>query len=153
MPRPERPGEGKELSPSVKNLADEIGLKMVRPDFIANSRPALEAAEYAREQGKFEEFHLAVFKAYWEYAKNIGQMSVLREIAASCGLNADEMERLLNEKRYAAKVERENQEAIQMGITGIPAYILGPYLIVGAQPYSNFKKGMELIKKKQSSGK
>ena len=83
MPRLQKPGEGNELSPGVKNLSEEIGLKMKRPSFIACSRPALEAAEYAKEKGKFDQFHLAVFKAYWEEGKNIGERSILREIAKS----------------------------------------------------------------------
>jgi len=148
MPRPQKPGEGNELSPSVKKLADEIGLKMKRPPFIASSRPALEAAEYAREKGKFDQFHLAVFKAYWEEGKNIGLRSVLHEIAEGCGLDWGELERRLDEKRYAERIDKENAEAGTMGITGIPAYIIGDYLVVGAQPYQNFRRALELAQKR-----
>jgi predicted DsbA family dithiol-disulfide isomerase len=135
-----------ELSPSVKSLADEIGLKMIRPPFTPNSRPALEAAEYAREKGKFEAFHLAVFKAFWEDAKNIGLPDVLKEIAESCGLNGNELVQALEEGRYTMIVVKADQEAHEMGINGIPAYIVGKYFIEGAQPYSVFQKAMGLLK-------
>lgn len=147
MPRPQKPGEGNELSGGVKSLSEEIGLKMKRPPFIACSRPALEAAAYAREQGKFDQFHFAVFRAYWEDGKNIGLRSVLRDIAERCGLNANEMERCLDEGRYTRTIERQNEEARAMGITGIPAYIIGDYLIVGAQSYRVFQQAMGLVEK------
>ena len=97
LPRPQRPGEGNELPPFVKRLSERAGLQMRRPPFIACSRPALEAAEYAKTQGCFDQFHLAVFKAYFEDCRNIGQRSVLRDIAERSGLDVDELERCLDE--------------------------------------------------------
>lgn len=152
MPRQLKPGEvSGELSESVKNLADQIGLKMIRPPFTPNSRPALEAAEYAKGKGKFEAFHAAVFKAFWEDARNIGLPDVLKEIAESCGLDGKELMQALDEGRYTAAVVKEDQEAHEMGINGIPAYIVGRYFIEGAQPYSVFQKAMSLLKKPKKS--
>lgn len=151
MPRPVKPGETGELSENVKHLADEIGLKMIRPSFTPNSRPALEAAEYAKEKGKFEAFHLAVFRAFWEDAKNIGLHDVLKEIAESCGLDGAELMRALDEGRYTAMVVKQDAEAHEMGINGIPAYIVGRYFIEGAQPYTVFQKAMGLLKKSKKS--
>lgn len=148
IPRPVKPGEGNELSPGVKQLADAIGLKMKRPDFIANSRPALEAAEYAREKGKFEEFHLAVFRAYWEDNRNIGLREVLRDIAEKFGLDGGELENALSEGRYAAVVAKQDAEARTLGVTGIPAYIIGnQFFIEGAQPYDVFQRAMHQLRK------
>lgn len=146
MPRLQKPGEGNGLSPGVKSLSEEIGLKLKRPSFIACSHPALEAAEYAKEKGKFDQFHLTVFKAYWEEGKNIGVRSILREIAEKCGLHGNEMERCLDEGRYSERIKRQNEEAVAMGITGIPAYIIGDYLIVGAQPYRVFQQAVKVQK-------
>ena len=123
---------------------------MKSPDFIACSRPALEAAEYAKEQAKFDQFHLAIFKAYWEESRNIGLRSVLRDVAEKCGLDGDELEYRLDEGRYAERVDRQNEEAKAFDINGIPAYIVGGYLIEGAQPYDNFQRLMEMIRKNES---
>jgi predicted DsbA family dithiol-disulfide isomerase len=151
MSRPVKPGETGELSQSVRNLAGEIDLKMIRPSFTPNSRPALEAAEYAKEKGKFEAFHLAVFKAFWEDARNIGLHNVLREIAESCGLDGAELLQALDEGRYTASVVKQDAEAHEMGINGIPAYIVGNYFIEGAQPYSFFQKAVNLLKRRKKS--
>ena len=142
IPRPQKPGEGNELSPSVKKLSNEVGLKMKRSAFIACSRPALEAAEFAKEQAKFDEFHLAIFKAYWEEGRNIGLRSVLLDIAERCGLDGNELGRHLTEKSYAEKIDKQNEEARAIGINGVPAYIIGSYLIEGAQPYEVFQKAI-----------
>ncbi len=147
MPRPSKPGEGKELSESVRRLSSEIGLKMIRPPFIACSRPALEAAEYAKELGKFDTFHPAVFKAYWEYGKNIGLRSVLREVAEDSGVDWSGLERSLDEGRYSERIERQSEEAKAMGITGIPTCIIGDHPVVGAQPYRVFQLAVEQSRK------
>jgi predicted DsbA family dithiol-disulfide isomerase len=145
LPRDRKPGDTNDLSANVRKLSDEIGLKMKRPAFIACSRPALEVAEYAKEQGAFDRFHLAVFQAYWENCKNIGLRSILRGIAESCGLNGEEVEHLLDEARYSEEIDRQNEEARVLGISGIPAYIIGEHLIEGAQPYAVFRRVVESI--------
>ncbi len=144
MPRVLKPGERNELSPGARQLSEEIGLKMKRPTFIACSRPALESAEYAKEQGKFDEFHLAVFKAYWEDNRNIGLRDVLRDIAGSCGLDADELERCLDERIYADRIDVQNLEARELGINGVPAYVIRGRIIEGAQPYEVFQHAVSL---------
>jgi predicted DsbA family dithiol-disulfide isomerase len=151
IPRPLKPGQKNELASSVKTLSDEVGLKMKRPEFVACSRPALEAAEYAKDQMKFDEFHLSVFKAYWEDGKNIGQRSVLCEIASECGMDGNKLEEALKEGRYAGRVNEQNEEARVLGITGIPAYIIGGYLVEGAQPYQIFKRAVELVQQEKET--
>ena len=49
----------------LQSVADEVGLKMESRDVIINSRRALAAAEFAREHGRFEAMHHALFKAHW----------------------------------------------------------------------------------------
>ena len=119
-----------------------MGLQMKRPAFIACSRPALEAAEYAKEQSKFDQFHLAVFKAYWEGGKNIGLTSILRDIAEKCELDGDQLEHRPNEGSYTEKIDKQNEEARILGINGVPAYIIGSYLVEGAQPYEIFQRAI-----------
>jgi len=117
-------------------------LKLKRSPIVPCSRPALEAAEYAKEQGKFEQFHLAVFKAFWQEGRNIGLRGVIREIAQECGLDADEVERCLDEGRHADTVTIQSEEAKKAGINGIPAFIIGGSLIEGVQPWEVFQSLM-----------
>lgn len=118
---------------------------MRRPPFIACSRPALEAAEYAKTQGCFDQFHLAVFKAYFEDCRNIGQRSVLLDIAERSGLDGDELERCLDEGWYVETIDKQNKEARELGISGAPTFVIGGNIIVGIQPYAIFAKVVAMV--------
>ena len=100
---------------------------------------AQEATQYAQEKGQFATFHRAVYKALWEEDKNLGDMSVLREVAHECGLNWPEMSCRLKSGHYRATIERQFQQATDMGIRGIPGFLMENLLFTGAQPYEVFK--------------
>lgn len=144
IPRTPKAGEVNGFLPHLTERANEFGLKLKRSPIVPCSRPALEVAEYAKEQGKFDQFHLAVFKAYWEEAKNIGLRSVIREISRGSGLDAEEVERCLNEGSYTQSVTAQSEEAKQSGINGIPAYVIGGFIIEGVQPYQFFQRAVEV---------
>ena len=154
IPRTPKAGEMDGFLPYLSERADELGLKLRRSPIVPCSRPALEVAEYAKEQGKFDQFHLAVFKAYWEEAKNIGLRSVIREIVQECGLDADEVERCLDEGRYTQAIKTQSEEAKRSGINGIPAYVVGGFLIEGVQPYQFFQRAVEvaLVRSRELGG-
>ncbi len=143
IPRTPKVGEMNGFLPHLSERADEMGLKLKRSPIVPCSRLALEVAEYAKEQGKFDQFHLAVFKAYWEEVKNIGLRSVIREIVQECGLDTDEVERCLDEGRFTQAIKTQSEEAKGSGINGIPAYIVGGFLIEGVQPYQFFQRAVE----------
>lgn len=129
--------------PYLRERAEELGLKLKRSPIVPCSRPALEVAEYAKEQGRFDQFHLAVFKAFWEEGKNIGLRSVILETAQQSGLDTEDVDRCLNEGRFTRSVQAESEEAKQSGISSIPAYVIGGLLIEGVQPYEVFQGAME----------
>jgi len=117
-------------------------LHLKRSPVVPCSRPALEVAEYAKEKDQFDRFHLAVFRAYWEEARNIGLRSVIREIAAECDLDTGEVDLLLDEGRYTQVIETQSNRARLSGINGIPAYVIGAYVIEGVQPYQFFQQAV-----------
>ncbi len=148
IPRTPKAGEVNGFLPYFSERAGELGLKLKRSPIVPCSRLALEVAEYAKEQGTFDQFHLAVFKAYWEEAKNIGLRSIIREIVQECGLNANEVERCLDEGRYTQAIKTQSEEAKQSGVNGIPAYVVGGFLIEGVQPYEFFQRAVEAARGK-----
>lgn len=133
-------------------MASEVGLPMADRDWVSNSRPALEAAEYAREAGTFDSFHRAVFSAYHAEGRDIGKREVLREIATQVGLDADEMIAALDDGRYAARVREDIELSREIGLSGVPAFIIGNRAIVGAQPYEVFEYVMGLLGREKKNG-
>ena len=63
----------------LQSVADSVGLTMEPRDVIINSRRALGAAEFAREAGKFEEMHHALFRAHWGGAARLENVDDLPE--------------------------------------------------------------------------
>lgn len=149
MPRKERPGQspaGQPVDGHLGDLAREAGITMIRAPFTPYTRPAMQAGEYAKTVGKFDELHLGLFKAYWERGANLGDMAVLKQEAAAVGLDADDMEATLATGVFATEVQEQVDFAHRVGITGIPAFIVdGRYLLVGAQPYETFKQVMAKV--------
>jgi len=125
-------------------------VNMRRQPLTPNCRPALEAAQYAKDLGKFDEYHQAMFKAFWEESKDIGSPEVMADILKECDLEWEEFNTPERRQEYTQRVELQLAEAQMYGITGVPAFILDRYLIVGAQPYEVFQQVMEHIQKEKN---
>lgn len=122
-------------------MASEVGLQLKRHERLINSRPALQAAEYAREQGRFEPMHRALFKAYWEEGRDVSDLAVLRELAGRAGVDAAGMESAVKEDRFGDYLDARRAEAEDLMINGIPAHVIAErYLVMGAQPYDLFQR-------------
>ncbi|MGJ8571070.1 MAG: DsbA family oxidoreductase [Hoeflea sp.] len=75
-----------------------------------------------------------LFKAYFEDGKNIGDDAVLMETAEQAGLEMPVIERLLAGDADRDTVAAEIDQARQMGVTGVPCFIIDmKYAVVGAQ--------------------
>ena len=152
IPRPFKPDESNELRGHMKESAEAAGLvNMRRQPLTPNCRPAHEVALYAREKGKFDEYHKATFVAFWEESRNIGDPDVLKGILEGCDLDWEEFSSPDSNGQYAQRVEDQLAESCMYGITGVPAFIMDKYLVMGAQPYEVFQQVMEQIQKDKSN--
>jgi predicted DsbA family dithiol-disulfide isomerase len=107
---------------------------------LSNSRLAMEASEFAREQGKYDFFSEKVFHAYFTEARDIGKQEVVMEAADAAGLDVEALQKALREGRYAQRLRESYEEGQRYNITGVPAFIInGNYKIVGAQPLEVFR--------------
>lgn len=161
---PEVPPEGMELPAYLRNnieemrrrlkqMANEVGLEMVVMDRMINSRRALEAAEYAREQGLHDPFHRLVFHKFYGEGQDMSDWTVLRAAAEEVGLNPEEMQRQVEAGRYRDPVDQQFAEARRRGVTGVPAYIFDDkYAVIGAQPYGVFQQVMARLEAEAGDG-
>jgi len=134
-------------------VAAEVGLVMRQRDVIINSRRALGAAEFAREQGKFDEMHHALFKAHWELTGRLENVDDLVRIGESIGLDPVEQRLAIEEGRYEQVIDDNRRQAEEVGINAIPAHIFGRrYLVVGAHPYESFMQVIERLREESESG-
>lgn len=144
--RKPRPGETQaELAEPLRSYAREAGLVMRPPPLTPNTLYALEATEYAQQQGKFLDFHRAAYRALWEDGKDLGDLAVIEAIAREVSLDSAELIERLETKRYSSTVLGQYQEALGYGIQGIPTFLLGNLMVTGAHPYNIFKAAMERV--------
>jgi len=138
----------------VEDAASRAGIRMRRRTLLSNSRPSLEAAEFAREAGRFELLHRALFRAYFEEGEDIGDEAVLARLAGECGLDAGALVAALRERHYAKLVDEKVRWAYEQNLGGVPAFIFYPqgssremdgFVVVGAQEYDVFKDVIERI--------
>ncbi len=152
---PETPEEGRTLEelfagrdidiPSMvdhlKRVAADCGLPFGMRSKTYNSRRAQELGKWAESLNKGEEFHLAVFKAYFAEGLNIAKIPVLVEIAESVGL--DGAEEVISMGTFKEAVDNDWKYSRSCQITAVPTFAARGRMVVGAQPYSVLE---ELIK-------
>jgi len=74
-----------------------------------------------------------LFKAYFEEGRDIGDLDVLVELAGDAGMDTALVADLLEEGADREIVEREDETAHRMGISGVPTFIFAnKYAVSGA---------------------
>jgi protein-disulfide isomerase len=131
----------------LKYVFRDFPLEAIHP----NAFKAAEAAHCAGAQGKYWEMHDRLFA-------NQGALAPAQLLlhAQALGLDPQAFRQCLDGERYAAEIRKDLEDGQKAGVTGTPAFILGPTategsqikgakMIVGAQPYTSFKEAIETL--------
>ena len=97
-----------------------------RPDTLDSHR----LIRWAEAAGVQDDVVERLFIAYFENGEDIGDIRILADIADLCGMDGVEVAQMLESDTDRALVEREDQIAHEMGVTGVPAMIFGGKLAV-----------------------
>jgi predicted DsbA family dithiol-disulfide isomerase len=138
---------GDEFHERLKQWFEREGLAYSPPpEVVPNTMRALRVTELARERGLHEPVHDRLMQAYWEEARNIGDPAELRALAVDAGLEAGEVDEVLEGDNFRDRVLGSTAQAQSIGITGIPAFLLDRRLLVmGAQPRDVFRQAFEQL--------
>jgi len=138
------------IHPALERLVKESGdkVRLVARDFPlsqhADAFKAAEAAEAAREQGK-----------YWEYVhmllQNQSSLSVekLKSLASEIGLNRNRFDAALDSKKFAEMVQTDVDDGIKLGLKGTPSLFINGRRM-NAKSYEELKESVDAALK--SSG-
>ena len=101
----------------------------------AAAKPAAEASECAKEQGKFWPFHDRLFA-------NTSKLSDadLKAHAAAVGVDTATFNACVDSHKYRSVVEADARDGDAVGVNGTPAFYINGRMISGAQPFEVFKK-------------
>ena len=134
---------------AVYPMAIKRAMKLQLPPVQPRSRKALEATEYARDRGKAGAMRHAIFAAFFEDGRDIGDLNVLGGIAESLDIHPTGLVRALEANVYTGRVIGDENDAAELGLSGVPAMVLTPdtderrLLISGAQPYETVREFVE----------
>ena len=131
----------------LKKVAGELGLPWGDRTKTYNSRQAQELGKWAEEKGKGDEFHHAVFRAYFVEGKNIAKKEVLSDLASRVGLVKEEAFEILEKRSFKADVDKDWRLSREWGITAVPTFVINGERLVGAQPYGVLE---EFVRKHKS---
>jgi predicted DsbA family dithiol-disulfide isomerase len=118
-----------------KLIAQEGAKEGIEFDFAAISRrpdtlDSHRLIRWAESHGVQDEVVERLFIAYFENGEDIGDVRVLADIADMSGMDGVEVAEMLEGDTDRVLVEREDQIAHEMGVTGVPAMIFGSKLAV-----------------------
>lgn len=136
------------MSEQRRQYAREVfGLELRQPAHPSSSRLAHQAAKWAEAEGAGECYRRALFSAYWQAGRDIGDLAVLQSLATECGLDSDALAAALAAGRYLDEVRADSADALEAGISGVPAFVFaGKYLVTGAQPPETLRRIVALVR-------
>lgn len=120
----------------LRQFAAGFGIpNLESPPRMANTRRVLAVAEYARDHGKLDVFRDAAMHRYWRDHAGVETDEDLRTLAEKAGLNVEEALSAADDPVFQQRLDDVAAEGKRKGVTGIPSFFIGPYFVVGCQPY------------------
>ena len=112
-------------------------------DRSPNTRRALAIAEHAREQGRLDPFRQLAMDAHWRRGLDLESEGDLRTIAAEAGLEPGAAIAASADDKHLSILDRKREVAEDLGVTGIPTFVIGDSGVVGCQPYDVLARFVE----------
>lgn len=121
----------------IAEAAEAAGLTI---DFEAiqrtpNTIDAHRLIHWAGLEGRQTAIVSSLFKAYFVEGRDIGDRTVLLDIAEASGLDRAMIERLLTSDADTADIRARDAHARERGVTGVPTFVIAnQHVAPGAQP-------------------
>lgn len=147
-------GQAQHMIDSMTQRGAAIGLPFrfdrVRPDNTFDAHRLLHLGLERNCQSALKE---RLFVAYMNEGKSIGDVATLVALAQEVGLDPDETRAVLQSDAYAREVRAEQDAAMQLGITGVPFFVVaGRYAVRGAQGSEALLNAMQRVRDDLSEG-
>lgn len=135
----------KKVQPTLKDLLAKYNgwVKLAYRDLPLHTlhpqaQLAAKAGRCAEEQGKFWEYHDALFADQ----SKLDEASLVKT-AKSLGLNEKSFQSCLNGGKFEAQIEQDVLDGTKAGVNGTPGFFINGEFVSGAQPEVEFEKVIE----------
>lgn len=137
--------QSKQMHENVVSMAKKEGLDYHFDKAIsANSFRAHRFLHLAKAKNLQHQAEEKLFAAYFTEGKNIDDIGVLLQIATEIGIDTEEAKTALNSDSYRTAVQTDIQEAENIGVTGVPFFVLNrKYAVSGAQGTATFLQALQ----------
>jgi predicted DsbA family dithiol-disulfide isomerase len=123
----------------VAGLAREEGLGFRTDRMLGNTFDIHRVLHLGRAQGFQHQLMEAIYGAYFAGAEPVFEAETLAAVAATAGLDPDDVKQTLAGDDFADEVRGDEQRARELGITGVPFFVFdGRRAVSGAQPAAAF---------------
>ena len=127
----------------IAQHAEDAGIEI---DFAAiqktpNTVNAHRLIHWAGIEGKQNEIVDALFSAYFNEGRDIGDIETLADIADNAGMDAAVVTRLLKSDEDKQSIRDRDVHSREMGVNSVPTFIVGSrHAVPGAQPPELWQK-------------
>ena len=138
---PETPQEGLSLEelfagrdldiPAIQGHLRELmrleGLPYGNRTHTYNSRLAQELSKWGERFSESSMLNQKIFEAYFVDGQNLADQDLLAKLAGKAGLSKKEATEVLENRVYQEAVDIDWMRSRQIGISGIPTFVIGQY--------------------------
>jgi predicted DsbA family dithiol-disulfide isomerase len=132
-----------QMNEQVTQMAAATGLNFNFSDMkMADTMPAHRVFQYAKTQGKDDEYFKAFYTAYFEDGALISDEDTIVALSESVGLDGNKVREILaSEDQFQAEATADIFRAGEVGVQGVPFFVFNnKYAVQGAQPVEVFQQ-------------
>jgi 2-hydroxychromene-2-carboxylate isomerase len=116
----------------VRRITAKMGIPMNPPPISTEPTAAGAASLLAEERGLLRPWIVEVMRAEWAEGKDIGDQQVLLEVGSLVGLDSGELMDSFSDPDKLAQLDRNWEEAQELGLIGVPSFQVGEELFWGS---------------------
>ena len=131
---------GRDLDiPAIQGHLSELmrleGLPYGNRTHTYNSRLAQELSKWGERFSESKILNQKIIEAYFVDGQNLANQNLLVKLAGKAGLSTQKAAEILENRSYKESVDFDWIRSRQLGILGVPTFVLGQHGISGAQSY------------------
>lgn len=137
------PADAEAAEGRVAAMAEAEGLGFKADRVLGNTFDLHRVLHLAHDQGFQHRLLDAIYQAYFGQAADVFDPDVLAGLAEGAGLDPEDVHQVLDSDDYTADVRQDEEQARQLGITGVPFFVLDGRLgVSGAQSGDVFAEAL-----------
>ena len=143
-------GEAQEKIDSIDAQGRDLGIDFryatAKPSNTFDAHRLMKLAEAKYDQDTIEKLNKNLFDAYFVRNQVLADKAVLLENSLMSGLKEEDVMKTLDTDEYGPAVRKDEQEAAQLGVRGVPYIVFNnKYAVPGALSIDDFKSVLKEV--------